>query len=212
MRYTTTVTAPADSVFAPDAFAADIGQPYRSGALVSAEVAPDGRTASLTFDVPDDVALLPERDQPHAVAARAALRAAYPPAAERDRLRREYDEAQAAEYADAARDPGVRAVLDVLAPVSEYAPHHRIPVFEFGHEETPNAGDVIDMARVILANLHAAGFRPLPTGDARAAAVDAYAEAHSIPHAVIGEDDADGIEALRRVLAEHMRPATPEEG
>lgn len=51
-------------------------------------------------------------------------------------------DAEADAYA-AVADPRVKAVLEVLAP-------NRIPLFEWGHETTPTASEMIDLARSIV--------------------------------------------------------------
>ncbi len=49
-------------------------------------------------------------------------------------------------YADVT-DPRVRAVLDILAPVTH---GQRSPIFEWGHETTPAPAEVIELARNIV--------------------------------------------------------------
>ena len=59
---------------------------------------------------------------------------------------------EAATYA-AVQDPRVNAVLDVLAPRHEIS--GRSPIFEWAHEETPTAAEMIELAEMVVAALAA---------------------------------------------------------
>lgn len=65
-------------------------------------------------------------------------------------------------YRDAADDPRVRAVLDVIAPRCEYGPHPRprFAIFAWGREEEPTAEEVVELARKITDAIDAAGRGP----------------------------------------------------
>jgi len=51
----------------------------------------------------------------------------------------------------AVTDPRVAAVLDVIAPRAEWNADLRLPLFEWGHETTPTAAEMIDLAERIVA-------------------------------------------------------------
>lgn len=58
----------------------------------------------------------------------------------------QYERAEADSYA-AVTDPRVVAVLDVLAPVSYGS---RSAIFEWGHETTPTAAEMIELAAKVV--------------------------------------------------------------
>ena len=57
---------------------------------------------------------------------------------------------EAAVYAG-VRDPRVIAVLDILAPAESSG--ERLPIFEWGHETTPSAEEMVDLAIRIVASI-----------------------------------------------------------
>lgn len=50
------------------------------------------------------------------------------------------------------RDPAVRAVIDILAPV-RYQYGERVPIFEWAKEETPTDAEIEELAVQIVAAL-----------------------------------------------------------
>jgi hypothetical protein len=59
------------------------------------------------------------------------------------------EQRERAAYA-AVTDPALLAVLDVLAPSRD---GYRVPLFEWGHETTPTAEEMIELAQQVVAAL-----------------------------------------------------------
>jgi hypothetical protein len=60
-----------------------------------------------------------------------------------------YEAAEQRAYRAACRSRRIRAVLDVLAPRFD-GKGPRIPIFEWGHETTPTAAEMIQLAEELL--------------------------------------------------------------
>jgi hypothetical protein len=66
-------------------------------------------------------------------------------------------ETERAEYAAADLTPVELAILDVLAPIDEKdSLPNRYPAFEFAHETTPSAAEMIELVRDIARAVAAA--------------------------------------------------------